>query len=89
MSFFGYMWVSLFLFCFSFGLLQVLENFSSWVVGCIEIVDDFCCGYSCYSGNRGSERVSNSLKVMPTVGGKARVKARSVRPQAPVNFCNI
>lgn len=50
----------------------------------------FVVGYSCYSGNRGSERVSNSLKVMPTVGGKARVKARSIRPQAPVvNFCNI
>lgn len=33
----------------------------------------------------GSERVSNSLKVIPTVG----VKARSIRPQAPGNFCNI
>lgn len=44
MSSFGYMWVSLFLFCFSFVLIQDLENFSSWVVGCVEIVDDFCCG---------------------------------------------
>lgn len=33
MGFFGFMWVSLFLFCFPFGLLQVLENFSCWVVG--------------------------------------------------------
>lgn len=33
MGFSGFMWVSLFLFCFPFGLLQVLENFSCWVVG--------------------------------------------------------
>lgn len=53
----------------------------------------FVVGYSCYSGNRGSGvgvGVSNSLNAMPTVGGKARVKARFVRPQAPVvNFCKI
>ena len=31
MGFLGFMWVALL--CFPFGLLQVLENFSCWVVG--------------------------------------------------------
>ena len=35
----------------------------------------FVVGYSCYSGNKGSESVSNSPKVTPIVSGKARIKA--------------
>lgn len=83
-GFFGYTWVSLFLFCFSFGL-QVLENFSSWVVG-------VCSDHSwlllwvtpVIEETRGSESVSDSLKVMPIVSVKARIQARSIRPQTHV-----
>lgn len=41
----------------------------------------FVVGYSCYSGNRSSSRISNSLEVALIVSGKASIQAKSLRFQ--------
>lgn len=81
MGFSGFMWVSLFLFCFPFGLLQVLENFSCWVVGVSRDGRRLLLWATPVIQETGSERVRNSLRVLPVVSGKARIKARSIRTQ--------